>query len=170
MSGFDENSNSQRVIVLITDGEAHDADAMNAVQQAADGGVVFYTIGFGSPEGVPIPEMDEFGNVVGFKVDRNGETVLSRLDEDTLQQIAEIGGGQYYRAAASGAELDALVAELGKLQQGEIGSQLDVRRIERYQVFLALSLALLVVSMLIPDRVSRRKMAQRRNVMMSEAV
>ena len=58
MSGFDENSNSQRVIVLITDGEAHDAEAMNAVQQAADEGVIFYTIGFGSPEGVPIPETD----------------------------------------------------------------------------------------------------------------
>lgn len=170
MNGFDENSNSQRVIVLITDGEAHDADAINAVQQAAEEGVVFYTIGFGSPEGVPIPEIDEYGNTVAYKVDRNGETVLSRLDEDTLRQIAEIGGGQYYRAMASGMELDALVAELGKLQQGEIGSQLDVRRIERYQIFLALSLALLVLSMLIPDRVSRRKMDQRRNVMMSEAV
>ena len=119
---------------------------------------------------MPIPETDANGNVIGFKTDRNGETVLSRLDEDTLREIAAIGNGQFYRASASGAELDALVAELGKLQQGEIGSQLDVRRIERYQLFLALSLALLVGAMLIPDRVSRRKMDQRRNVMMSEAV
>ena len=59
-------------------------------------------------------------------------------------------------------------SELNQLQQGEIGSQLEVRRIERYQIFLALSLALLVISMLIPDRVSNRKMAQRRNVMMGE--
>ena len=168
MTGFDENSNSQRVIVLITDGEAHDAEAISAVQQAADEGVIFYTIGFGSPEGVPIPEMDAAGNVVGYKTDRNGETVLSRLDEETLQTIATIGNGQYYRASASGTELDALVAELKQLQQGEIGSQLEVRRIERYQIFLALSLVLLVISMLIPDRVSHRKMAQRRNVMMGE--
>lgn len=168
LTGFDENSNSQRVIVLITDGEAHDAEAISAVQQAADEGVIFYTIGFGSPEGVPIPEMDAGGNVVGYKTDRNGETVLSRLDEETLQTIATTGNGQFYRASASGTELDALVAELNQLQQGEIGSQLEVRRIERYQIFLALSLVLLVISMLIPDRVSNRKMAQRRNVMMGE--
>ncbi|NJN84456.1 MAG: VWA domain-containing protein [Caldilineaceae bacterium] len=58
MSGFDEKSNSQRVIVLITDGEAHDVDALSRVQAAADEGVIFYTIGFGSAEGVPIPEFD----------------------------------------------------------------------------------------------------------------
>jgi len=168
MSGFDENSNSQRVIVLITDGEAHDAEAMNAVEQAADEGVIFYTIGFGSPEGVTIPETDAAGNVIGFKTDRNGETVLSRLDEETLQAIAATGNGQFYRATASGAELDALVDQLNKLQQGEIGSQLEVRRIERYQIFLALSLLTLVISMLIPDRVSKRKMDERRNVMMGE--
>ncbi len=170
MSGFDENSNSQRVIVLITDGEAHDAEAMTAVQQAADEGIIFYTIGFGSPEGVPIPETDPAGNVIGYKTDRNGQTVLSRLDEKTLQTIAATGNGQFYRAAASGAELDALVGELNRLQQGEIGSQLEVRRIERYQIFLALALVILVISMLIPDRVSNRKMAQRRNVMMGESL
>lgn len=157
MSGFDENSSAQRVIVLITDGEGHDPNSMDVVQQAADEGVVFYTIGFGSPEGVPIPEYDAYGNQVGFKQDRNGEIVLSRLDEGTLQEIARIGNGQYFRATASGGELDTLVSELNRLQQGEIGTQMEVHRIERFQVFLLLALALLIVATLIPERIERRK-------------
>ena len=157
MSGFDENSTAQKVIVLITDGEGHDPNSLDVVQQAADEGVVFYTIGFGSPEGVPIPEYDQAGNQVGFKKDRNGETVLSRLDEATLQKIARIGNGQYYRATAGGSELDALVSELNRLQQGELGAQVEVRRIERFQIFLALSLLLLIAATLIPERIERRR-------------
>lgn len=152
MSGYDQNSSSQRILVLITDGEAHDGDAINAAQQAADQGVAIYTIGFGSPDGTPVPEIDAYGNVLGFKRDENGQPVLSRLDEPALQQIARIGNGQYYRAAASGVELDALVAELNKLQTGEIGEQVDVRRIERFQLFAALALAALVLATVIPDR------------------
>lgn len=159
MSGFDENSNSQQVIVLITDGEAHDPDAISAVQAAADQGVIFYTIGFGSQEGVPIPEYDAAGQPVGFVTDRNGEVVLSRLDEQTLQEIATMGGGQYYRATAAGTELDALVGELNSLQKGEIGSQVEITRIERFQWFLAPALLLLVIATLIPARVSERKQA-----------
>ncbi len=159
MTGFDENSSSQRVIVLITDGEAHDADTVNAVQTAVDEGAIFYTIGFGSVAGVPIPEYDSAGMPAGFKTDRNGEVVLSKLDEATLQKIAAIGGGQYYRATAGGTELVALVEELNRLQKGEIGSQLEIMRIERYQIFLAMALALLVIATLIPARLSDPKPA-----------
>ena len=125
LTGFDDNSNSQRVIVLITDGEAHDAEAMNAVQQAADEGVIFYTIGFGSPEGVPIPEMDAAGNVVGFKTDRNGETVLSRLDEETLaehrrhrQRPVLPGFGQRRRVGCPGRRAEPAPAGRDRLPVG----------------------------------------------------
>ena len=101
LRGFDEHSNSQRVILLITDGEGHDPNSLDVVKQAAEEGVLFYTIGFGSPEGVPVPLVDDAGNVVGYKQDAAGETVLTRLDEKTLQEVARIGGGQYYRATAS---------------------------------------------------------------------
>ena len=157
LRGFDEHSNSQRVILLITDGEGHDPNSLDVVKQAADEGVIFYTIGFGSPEGVPVPLLDDAGNVVGYKQDAAGETVLTRLDESTLQEIASIGGGQYYRATATGAELDSLLAELNRLQKGEIGTQMETRQIERFQLPLALALIALVASFLIPDRLAPRR-------------
>jgi Ca-activated chloride channel family protein len=158
MSGFDAKSDAQRVIVLITDGEGHDAGALDAVREAAAEGVIFYTIGFGSPEGVPIPAVDAYGNPAGFKQDRRGATVLSRLDEATLQEIAAIGNGRYFRATASGSELDALVQDLSGLQQGEIGARMEVRRIERFQPFLAVALLALLAATLIPERARREEM------------
>lgn len=157
LRGFDEHSNSQRVILLITDGEGHDPNSLDVVRQAAEDGVIFYTIGFGAPEGVPVPQLDTAGNLIGYKRDAAGETVLTRLDEKTLQEIATIGGGQYFRATASGAELDGLLAGLDQLQKGEIGTQLETRQIERFQIPLALALIALVASYLIPDRLGSRR-------------
>ena len=100
--------------------------------------------------------LDDAGNVVGYKQDAAGETVLTKLDEATLQEIASIGGGQYYRATATGAELDSLLAELNRLQKGDIGTQMETRQIERFQIPLALALVALVVSFMIPDRLAPR--------------
>jgi Ca-activated chloride channel family protein len=156
MAGFDMNRASQKVIVLITDGEDHQGDALATAEMAAEQGIMIYAIGFGSPEGEPIPEYDARGEVVGYKKDQNGEVVLSRLDEATLQQIADVGGGQYFRASADGSELAALVAEMGALQTAALSSQMEIRGIERYQIFLVVALVLMVVIELIPDRLPRR--------------
>ncbi len=168
MRGFDVNRPSQKVIVLITDGENHEGDALAMAQTAGEQGVRIYTIGFGSPDGEPIPEYDDRGEIAGYKKDQNGEVVLSRLDETTLQQIAEAANGQYYRATASGSELDLLVNELNTLQTAELASVLDVRGIERFQSFLLVGLLALVAAELIPDRVvqgARRKLAEKRMAM-----
>jgi Ca-activated chloride channel family protein len=173
MGGFDANRPSQKVILLITDGENHEGDALAVAQTAAEQGIRIYTIGFGSPEGEPIPEYDDRGQVAGYKKDQNGEVVLSRLDESTLQQIAEMGNGQYYRATASGGELGALTEELNTLQTAELASMLEVRGIERFQFFLLIGLAALVAAELIPDRVVRgirRKVAEKRMAMRGQPV
>jgi len=168
MAGFDANRASQKVIVLITDGEDHEGDALAMAEAAAEQGILIYAIGFGSPEGEPIPEYDEQGQVVGYKVDAGGEVVLSRLDEATLQQIAEAGRGRYFRAQPDGGELAALVDELDALQQAELVSLLDVQGIERFQPLLLVTIALLVAGELIPDRVpsrTRRAVAEKRAAM-----
>ena len=161
MSGFDYNRASQKVIVLITDGEDHEADTLDVAQQAADQGIMLYTIGFGSPQGEPIPEYNAQGEVVGYKRDQGGEVVLSKLDETTLQKIAQIGSGKYYRAKADGSELGALVSELNTLQKGELANRIETWGIDRFQGFLAVALVALIAMELIPDRV-RERVAKRR--------
>lgn len=153
-SAFDDNAGSQRVILLITDGEAHDQGALATAQRLAEEGILLFTIGFGSPDGATVPELDYTGRVVGAKLDENGNPVISHLDEATLRTIAEIGGGAYYRAGPDGDELDALMAQLAGLQEGALGSRLDVRRVERFQIFLATALVALAASMLIPEHIA----------------
>jgi Ca-activated chloride channel family protein len=163
-AGFDMNRTSQKVIVLITDGENHEGEALAMAEQAASQGILLYTIGFGSDQGEPIPQYNAQGEVIGYKQDAQGEVVLSRLDAATLQQIAELGGGQYYRATADGSELAALVSELDTLQKAELNTMLEIEGIERFQAFLILALAAMVASEFIPDRV-QRKVAGKRTAM-----
>ncbi len=153
MSGFDDAHNSQRVIVIVTDGENHQADAITEAKKAANDGVLIYTIGFGSSEGEPIPEYGTDGRIIGYKTDENGETILSRLDEATLQEIAEIGHGEYYQAAADGSELNALVSDLTNLQSAQLESRFEITKIERFQIFLAGAVLALMIAESIPAQV-----------------
>jgi Ca-activated chloride channel family protein len=161
MAGFDANRASQKVILLITDGEDHEGDAVGMAKQAAEQGILIYTIGFGSAKGEPIPETNEQGEITGYKKDQNGDVVLSRLDEATLREIAEAGGGRYFPATADGSELAALAGELDALQKAEMSAQLETRGIERFQGFLLAALVLMVISELIPDRVLRHAAGRR---------
>jgi Ca-activated chloride channel family protein len=90
--------------------------------------------------------------------------VLSKLDEATLRQIAQIGRGHYFRASADGSELDALIGELNTLQKAKLASQLETWSIERFQNFLLVALLALLVSEFFPDRL-RANVAQRRAAM-----
>jgi Ca-activated chloride channel family protein len=150
--GFDPNLSSQKVLVVMTDGEDHETDPLSAAQAVADEDILIYTIGFGTPEGEPIPVMDENGGVIDYKRDQNGEVVLSMLDERTLQSIAQTGNGKYYRASADGSELQSLLSEIGNLQKAQLQGRFETTQIERFQIFLGIALVLFVVSELIPDR------------------
>lgn len=155
-SAFDPELSSQKVLVVMTDGEDKETDPLAAAQEAAEEDVLIYTIGFGTPEGEPIPEVNQFDQTVAYKTDVEGNVVLSKLDESTLQAIAQTGNGQYYRATAGGQELDSLLAEIDQLQQAQLQSRFETRYIERYQIFLALALTVLVLGELIPERVTER--------------
>ncbi|MEZ4644304.1 MAG: VWA domain-containing protein [Chloroflexota bacterium] len=166
LGGFDPQRASQKVILILTDGESHDDDPLAAAQEAADAGAVLYAIGFGSPDGEPIPEYDANGQFSGYKKDQSGEVVLSRLDEATLQQIVG-SSGQYFRATAAGAELDALLAALDNLQKAQLDSRLQTLPIERFQIFLSLAILALLGAELIPERKNMRRLSPLRRFSLS---
>ncbi len=149
--GFNENRAAQRVIILLTDGENHEGNVLTAAEKAVEQGIIIYAIGFGSPNGEPIPQYGPDGELTGYKEDAAGEVVLSRLDEATLQEIAQLTDGRYFRAAPDGREISFLSQAIGTLQTSELESRFETRRIERFQWFLVVAILALVVVELIPE-------------------
>ncbi len=153
LDGFGEPGDRSRQLVVITDGEDHEGAIDAAVERAADEGVRVYAVGMGSTEGVPIPSFDDSGAPSGFLRDDEGSVVTTRLDDVTLQRVADRTGGAYYHAAAgSGAAFDRLMDELTGGEGGEIESREVTRYEEQYQIFLGLALLLLAAEALIPER------------------
>jgi len=152
LRAFNERSTGQRVLVLFTDGEDHDTDPLGGAEEAASAGVIVYPIGFGNPAGEPIPEFDAQGNLTGYKKDNQGNTVLSRLDEATLRQIASITGGEYFRATPGGQEVRDLADEINALAHGDTEGKMLIQHIERFQIPAAVALAALVGEFLLSDR------------------
>ena len=157
MTGFNEERASQKVIILLTDGESHEGDLTKVVQDATERGLIIYTIGFGSPNGEPIPQYDGAGNLIGYKTDREGKTVLTHLDETTLQQIALATNGRYFRAAADGREVGFLADAIGELQTSELESRFETRGVERFQWFLLITIICLTIAELIPNRITQTR-------------
>ena len=147
---FSAQSENSRAIIVITDGENHEDDAVAAASQAAEAGIKVYTIGVGSPDGQPIP-MDG-----GLLRDKEGNIVVTRLDEDTLKEIAQAGGGAYVRAGNDEFGLTPIISDIKKLQEEEYSSVVFEEYDEQFMYFLAIALILFVLEMLIGERKSRR--------------
>jgi len=140
-----------RAIVLFTDGESHSGDAAAAAQSLEEDGIPVLTVGVGTPGGEPIPMRDAGGRLTGYKKDRAGNVVLSRLDEALLRQIAETTGGRYYPATLQGHEVGEMLKFLGRLERGELGGSVRRRVEERYQVPAAVAVVLLLLAVLVPE-------------------
>jgi len=151
---FDDKTHS-RAIIVITDGENHEDDAVKIAKGAAENGVYVYTIGMGLPQGSPIPEIDKYGRQIGFKKDRQGSTIVTRLNEDMLQQIASAGNGIYVRANNTQAGLSKVFGEINKLEKTEFESKMFSDYEDRFQYFIALSILFLILELLIFERKSK---------------
>lgn len=144
---FSGQSDKSRAIILITDGENHEDDAIEAARDAFEaGGTRVFTVGVGSPEGKPIPIGGE------LLKDNNGEIVVSKLDEEGLQSIAAAGGGMYARATNSDFKLNPIIDEIHRMQDEEFSSFVFTEYDEKYMHFFGAALLLLVVEMLIGRR------------------
>ena len=166
LTGFNQERSSQKVMVILTDGENHEGDLAGVVQKALEENIIIYTIGFGSPNGEPIPQYNHLGDLTGYKQDRQGGTILTHLDETVLQEIALLTNGRYFRAAPDGREVGFLVDSLGELQTTELEGRFETRGIERFQIFLFFAIISLVVAELIPDRLSSAKDASSRGAVL----
>lgn len=145
---------SGKAIIVITDGESHDDEALKKVAEAAEKGIRVYTIGMGLPDGAPIPEVKN-GTVAGFKKDKSGSTVITRLDETMLQQIADAGKGIYVRSSNSQTGLDKIFDEISRLEENtyDVKSYSDYE--DRFQYFIALAIILIFINYIINERKSR---------------
>jgi Ca-activated chloride channel homolog len=151
---FDYKYNTQRVIVVITDGEDHQGDIDKAVADATDKGIKIYTIGLGSPDGVPIPVLNDKGQQTGFKLDSNGNIVITKLDEATLQRIASEGGGKYFRGSNNQDELDLIYKDLSGFTKTEYGVKKVTNYEDRFYYFLAPAIFLLLLEYFLTERKS----------------
>lgn len=145
---FSSSDDASKVIILMTDGENHEEDAIEVAKSLKEQGIIVMTVGFGSPSGVPIPNK----NGSGYMKDRDGNTVMTKLDEQTLVEIAKITGGIYVRATNSSSSSDAILSELNNLQQSETTKQIYSEYDERFQYFVFAALILLVLEVFLLER------------------
>ncbi|HEX2866851.1 MAG TPA: VWA domain-containing protein [Ignavibacteriales bacterium] len=149
---FKGDARTQKAMVVITDGEDHEGDVMDAVKEAEDKNIEIYAIGLGSPSGVPIPQYNAQGAPSGYKLDRDGNIVVTKLDEPILQQIASEGKGKYYRGTSGGNELDMIYRDLSKLEKTEFGTTRITDYEDRYYYLLGLALILLIAEFFISEK------------------
>lgn len=144
-SGETEENHS-RVVILITDGENHEDDALAAARRAAEMGIRIYTIGIGTPEGAPIQIGGEFIK------DEKGDMVVSKLNEEMLAQIADITGGAYVRSSKQSIGLDEIVKSINEMEQSELSVMRFEEFNEQYQYLLLAAIVLLLAEFLLLDR------------------
>ena len=151
--GKDEGKN--KAIVIITDGEQNEEDdAVAAAEEAAKKNVVIHTIGVGSESGVPIPNI--VNDVVsGYKKDKQGNTVVTKLDPKILQDIAAATNGVYVQATSADIGLDAILNKIAELDKKQMESKMYTDYEDQFQWFLGAALLFLVIESLISERVSK---------------
>lgn len=153
---FDAETPGSKAIIVITDGENHEDDAEGAARDAAAAGIVVHTVGMGTPEGGPLP-VKRNGQVVGFRKDGAGNTVVSRLNEPMLQRIAAEGNGAYVRATSASTGIDALVADLRNMDTSERGTFTFTAHEDQFQYPLGIGICMILLALATGDRRHRRK-------------
>ena len=155
LRSFSAQSDRSRAIIVITDGENHEDDPVAAASQAAEMGVRVFTIGVGSPEGKMIPFEGDYLR------DKDGNPVVTRLDEAVLQDVAAAGKGLYVRAGNSEFGLNPIIDEIARMDDEEYNSIVFEEYDELYMYFFGMALFFLVLEMLIGDRRSKYDLFRR---------
>ncbi len=155
LGAFELAARGDKVLVLLTDGEDHGGRALAMAERAAKAGVRIFCLGIGTTEGMPIPEGS------GYKEDKEGKLITTRLDFETLSRLSELTGGAAFKANPSGiAEIQPLLAEIEKLQKAE-GQEMVFRVYhERFPWFVGATLILLCAEMFVFETRRREEASQ----------
>jgi Ca-activated chloride channel family protein len=153
MESFDMESQTSKAIIIISDGENHEDDALKAAKKANELGIIVHTIGMGSEDGAPIP-LYRGKQQIGFKRDKEGNTVVTKLNESMLADVANAGGGQFIRATNADAGLNYVFDEIEKMETTEFGTKVYTDYEDRFQYPLALALIFLLLDILIGNNQS----------------
>lgn len=153
-TSFTDTTGKHSAIVIITDGENHEDDAMEEARLAAEAGIKVFAIGMGSAEGAPIPVYSN-GAVVGFKQDRNGRTVVTKLDQQQLTAIAEAGNGRFIRASTSDDGIGTVMKALNALDKKEFKAKMYTDYENQFQYFVGMALLLLLLEFLLGELKSK---------------
>jgi len=148
---FGEDAAKGRAIIVISDGESFEDDGVGAARRAAEAGIIVNTIGMGSPQGAPIP-IRLSGRMVGFKKDKQGQTVITRLDPGMLLRVAEAGKGEYIQASSGDTGVNTLMNKLRSMEQSDLGSFTFTGHEDRFQYFLAVACIFILLGSLVGER------------------
>lgn len=152
---FTQDPKASKVIVIISDGEDHIGDAVQAAQKALEKGVKIYTIGMGSPQGSPIP-LRTGSTQGGFLKDRQGGVVISRMDATMLSKIASAGDGDFFSASTGNVGLMQLYSKLNKLNKSEVESKVYSEYDDQFHYFVAIALILIFIDFFVLERKNPR--------------
>lgn len=154
MRSFSQGQDKSRAMIIITDGENHEDDPVSAATEAAKQGIVIHTVGIGSPEGVPVAL-----TVNGrreFLKDHEGNTVITKLNENILKEIAVAGNGKYVRATSASLGLEQILSEIRKMSKQEIEGKVFTEYNDQFQFFAGLALIFILADFLLMDKKNRK--------------
>jgi Ca-activated chloride channel family protein len=160
LQGFEARQGKYEILIMITDGEDNEGGVEEAIGKASEAGVKVFTVGIGTTEGELIPAGE---GQAGYVKDRQGQVVKSRLDEETLKQIALETGGAYVRGLGPSLGLDQVFEEhIAKMERRDVSSSLERRYEERFQIPLAAALFLFLLEVFLGERRKAGEVARRR--------
>ncbi|MDQ1349953.1 MAG: hypothetical protein QG657_254 [Acidobacteriota bacterium] len=151
LKSFEKTQGEHRVLILITDGEDQEKTWQQAIGELQKQKAIIFTVGIGVASGAPIPIKNEKGEVTGWKKDKEGNIVKTRLDENTLIQIASQTGGQYFRLTDP-ASIDTFINSLKHYERSVLAKKVQLHKIKRFHYPLLIGLILLLVEFLLSEK------------------
>ncbi|MEZ5009344.1 MAG: VWA domain-containing protein [Chitinophagales bacterium] len=154
-NAFDAGEKKHKALIIISDGENHDEEAIEAAKEAHKNGTKIFTIGVGTPKGNPIPIYDKYGQQTDYLKDKDGSIVLSKLNEKMLQEIALNGGGSYYRLTGGNEVIKSIMSVISEMETKEIEEQVYTDYEDQFQFFLFFGLVLILIEVFINTKKSK---------------